>query len=74
MKGKKSMSKRISNETQRNLYQVIGILGILAELEPNGDITSLKKTIENCACAAEGAKALLEKAALEITEFCELEG
>ena len=40
------MSKRISNETQRNLYQVIGILGILAELEPNEDITSLKKTIE----------------------------
>lgn len=68
------MSKRISDETQRNLYQVIGILGILTELEPSGDITSLKKTIENCACAAEGARALLEKAAMEITEFCEQEG
>ena len=69
------MSKRISDETQRNLYQVIGILGIMAEMEPSGENNAtLKKIIENCTCAAEGAKALLEKAAFEITEFCELEG
>lgn len=68
------MKNRISVETQRNLYQVIGILGILAELEPNGEKAALKRTLESCACAAEGAKALLEKAAFEITEFCELEG
>lgn len=67
------MKNRISVETQRNLYQVIGILGILAELEPDGEKPALKKTIENCACAAEGARALLEKAAFEISEFCELE-
>lgn len=68
------MENKISLETQRNLYQVIGILGILSELEPNGEKDTLKRTIENCACAAEGAKALLEKAAFEITDFCELEG
>ena len=68
------MKNRISDETQRNLYQVIGILGILSAMEPDGEMTALKKTIENCACAAEGAKVLLEKAAFEITEFCELEG
>lgn len=68
------MKNKISIETQRNLYQVIGILGLLSELEPDGEKAALKRTIENCACAAEGARALLEKAAFEITEFCELEG
>lgn len=67
------MKNRISVETQRNLYQVIGILGLLAELEPDGEKAALKRTIENCACAAEGARMLLEKAAFEISEFCELE-
>lgn len=68
------MKNRISVEAQRNLYQVIGILGILSSMESDGEMALLKKTIENCACAAEGAKELLEKAAFEITEFCELEG
>lgn len=68
------MKNKISVETQRNLYQAIGIVGILSAMEPDGEMAALKKTIENCACAAEGAKVLLEKAAFEITEFCELEG
>ena len=67
------MKNKISVETQRNLYQVIGILGILSAMESDGEMAALKKTIENCACAAEGAKVLLEKAAFEITDFCELE-
>lgn len=68
------MKNKISEQTQRNLYQVIGILGLIAELEVSGDKEALGKVIENCANAAEGAKALLESAAFEITEFCELEG
>ncbi len=68
------MKNKISIETQRNLYQVIGILGLIAELETSGDKKVLEKAIENCVNAAEGAKALLESAAFEITEFCEVEG
>ena len=68
------MKNKISCETERNLYHVIGILSILAKLEPNGEREELVRVIENCAYAAEGAALILEKAACEITELCYGEG
>ena len=65
------MKKKISLKTERKLYQVIGILGVLAEIEPSGNEAILKRLVENCSLAAEGAKKLLEEAAEEITQYIE---
>ena len=65
------MKKKISLKTERKLYQVIGILGVLAEIEPSGNEEILKRLVENCSLAAEGAKKLLEEAAEEITQYIE---
>ena len=68
------MKNKISCETERSLYHVIGILGNIARMDPNGEKEELIKIIENCAYAAEGAALILEKAACEITELCYEEG
>ena len=62
------MNKKISLKTERKLYQVIGMLGVLAEVESSGNEAILKRILENCSLTAEGAKGILEDAAEEITQ------
>lgn len=62
--------KKISYETERKLYQALGIMQSMSRIEPDGSANADRygDTIVSMADAAEGAAALLKEAAAIITE------
>jgi hypothetical protein len=62
---------KIEIATERKLYQIIGVLHIMAMIKPEGNEEFLRKVIENMADAAEGAAVNLEDIAFIVTSEME---
>ncbi len=58
----------IDTNTERKIYQALGVLRILANITPQGSAEQLRTLLENVTDAAEGAAAILEDVAYKISE------
>lgn len=63
--------KTIDTATERKLYQLTGILHVMATVKPEGNAEQLVNLVEHLTDAAEGAAVILDDVAFAITSAME---